>query len=85
MSVTYKKAPRKRLQNMQPKKAKAIMDAINKFAAAPNAKHNNVAALNNVSGGFRLRIGDWRASFTLDADAGDVDVFEISPRGGTYR
>jgi mRNA interferase RelE/StbE len=73
------------LARMQPAKAKDIREAIDKVAADPTAQNNNLRALNGVPSGFRIRVGDWRVSYTLDRPAGVMRVFEIAPRGGAYR
>jgi mRNA interferase RelE/StbE len=73
------------LARMQPAKAKDIRDAIDKVAADPTAPNNNLRPLKGVANGFRLRVGDWRVSFTLDRRAAVMGVFEIAPRGGAYR
>ena len=73
------------LARMQPAKAKDIREAIDKVAADPTAPNNNLRPLQGVPNGFRIRVGDWRVSFTLDRQAGVLSVFEIAPRGGAYR
>jgi mRNA interferase RelE/StbE len=73
------------LTRMQPAKAKDIREAIDKVAADPTAPNNNLRALKGVPNGFRVRVGDWRVSHTLDRQAGAMNVFEIAPRGGAYR
>jgi mRNA interferase RelE/StbE len=73
------------LARMQPAKAEDIREAIDKVAADPTAPNNNLRALKDVRNGFRIRVGDWRVSYTLDYQAGVVGVFEIAPRGGAYR
>jgi mRNA-degrading endonuclease RelE of RelBE toxin-antitoxin system len=81
MRVTYRHDPVKVLRRMQRAKAEDIMAAIERVAADPSALNNNL----RVPNGFRIRIGDWRASYTVDRDAAVLDVFEITPRGGAYR
>jgi mRNA interferase RelE/StbE len=73
------------LARMQPAKAKDIREATDKVAADPTAPNNNLRPLQAVPNGFRIRVGDWRVSFTLDRRAGVISVFEIAPRGGAYR
>jgi mRNA interferase RelE/StbE len=73
------------LARMQPAKARDIRTAIDKAAADPTAPNNNLRALKGVPNGFRIRVGDWRVSYTLDREAGVMSVFEIAPRGGAYR
>jgi len=70
---------------MQPAKARDIREAIDKIAADPGARNNNIRALRGVPDGFRIRVGDWRVLYTLDHRAGVMNVFEIAPRGGAYR
>jgi mRNA interferase RelE/StbE len=70
------------LVRMQPSKAKDIREAIDNVAADPN---NNLRPLKGVPNGFRIRVGNWRVSYTLDRRAGVMSVFEIAPRGGAYR
>jgi mRNA interferase RelE/StbE len=73
------------LARMQPAKASDIREAIDKVAADPAASNNNIRALKGVPNGFRIRVGDWRVSYTLDHRGGVMNVFEIAPRGGAYR
>src|ERR1700730_13493799 len=53
------------LARMQPAKAKDIREAIDKVAADPTAPNNNLRPLKGVPNGFRIRVGDWRVSYTL--------------------
>lgn len=66
-------------------KAEDVIAAIARIAADPSAPNNNVRPLKGIPNGFRIRIGDWRASYTVDRAAAVIDVFEIAPRGGAYR
>jgi mRNA interferase RelE/StbE len=75
----------KALARKQPAKAKDIREAIDKVATDPTAPINNLRVLKGVPNGFRIRVGDWRVSYTLDYEAGVMSVFEIAPRGGAYR
>ena len=72
-------------RRMQPAKARAIREAIDRVAANPSGQHADLRPLANVPDGYRVRVGDWRVSCTLDRNAGILDVFEIDPRGGAYR
>jgi mRNA interferase RelE/StbE len=73
------------LSRMQPAKARDIRQVIARVAADPSARNPNLRPLKGVPNGFRVRVGDWRVSYTLDRAAGVLDVFEIAPRGGAYR
>jgi mRNA-degrading endonuclease RelE of RelBE toxin-antitoxin system len=85
MPITIKKTGLKALKKMQPSAAARIESAIEKFAKNPAANPANVKPLTHVENGFRIRVGDWRVSLTLDPENGNVDVFEIAPRGGAYK
>ncbi len=84
-SLTYRRDARKVLARMQRSKADDIRAALTRIAADPAAPNNNLRALRGRQNGFRLRVGDWRVSYTLDWGARVIDVFEIAPRGGAYR
>lgn len=70
---------------MQRAKAEDIMAALERIAADPSAPNNNVRPLKGIPNGFRIRVGDWRVSYTIDRDSSVIDVFEVAPRGGAYR
>ena len=85
MRVIYRRDPVKALRRMQRAKAEDITGAVERVAVNPWASDNNLRPLKGVPNGFRLRVGDWRVSYTVDRDAAVIDVFEIAPRGGAYR
>ena len=85
MEIVIARDARKVLARIQPAKAKDIREAIDKVAADPNARNNNLRTLKGVPDGFRIRVGDWRVSYTIDYEACVMSVFEIAPRGGAYR
>jgi mRNA interferase RelE/StbE len=85
MRIVIARDARKILSRMQPAKARDIRDAIARVAADPSAPYPNLRPLKGVANGFRIRVGDWRVSYTLDRAASVLDVFEIASRGGAYR
>jgi mRNA interferase RelE/StbE len=84
-SVAYRREARKALLRMQRSKADDIQAALARVAGDPAAPNNNLRPLQGRQNSFRLRVGDWRVSYTLDRAAGTIDVFEIATRGGAYR
>ena len=56
-----------------------------KAAADPTTPNNNIRTLTGVPNGFRIRVGDWRVSYTFDHYSRVINVFEIASRGGAYR
>lgn len=64
--------------------AELIRDKVTELAADPHAPRNNIGALKGRDE-LRLRIGDWRAIFTIDEAAETIRVRPIAPRGSAYR
>ncbi len=60
-----------------------IRAKIDEMALAP-AESQNVKALVGRPG-YRLRVGDWRVIFVIDAGRVLVRVLQIGSRGGVYR
>ena len=85
MEVAYRREPVKTLRGMQPAKATDIRAAIARIAINPFALNNNIKPLKGVTNGYRVRVGDWRVSYTVDRAANMIEVFEVAPRGGAYR
>jgi mRNA interferase RelE/StbE len=84
-AITYRRDAARVLLRMQPAKAQDIKQAVARVAVDPAAPNNNLRPLRGVRDSFRIRVGDWRVSYTLDRRAGIIDVFEIAPRGRAYR
>lgn len=85
MRVEYRRDPLKALRSMQRAKAEDIFAALDRIATDPFAHNNNLKPLKGVANGYRLRVGDWRVSYTVDRAEEVIVVFEIAPRGGAYR
>jgi mRNA interferase RelE/StbE len=83
VAITFSRQALKSLMAMQPARRAQIVAALEQVHAAPRAPNNNLRPLAGMPRGYRLRVGDWRISFTLSA--GTMDVFEIAPRGSAYR
>jgi len=85
MRIAWRREPQKALRRTQPAKAADIVEAIERIAADPSAPNNNIRPLRGLPNGFRVRVGDWRVSYTLDSADGVLTVVEVAPRGGAYR
>ena len=77
------KAARKRMRGLPPKLARSVRAKIRAVAADPLARNPNLKRL-QASGGYRLRVGDWRVFYSLDAKAKTLTVEGVEPRGGAY-
>jgi mRNA interferase RelE/StbE len=85
MNLVYRRHAVKILRGTQPEKAADISAAVIRIAAEPFAPNNNIRPLRGIRNGYRVRVGDWRVSYTLDRNADVIEVFEIAPKGGAYR
>jgi mRNA interferase RelE/StbE len=63
--------------------ADRIVEKIEAYAANPASQRNNVERLKGMEGIIRLRAGDWRVIFEIQADA--LEVIDVLPRGSAYR
>ena len=59
----------------------ALVEALARFAENPKASVD-VRRLKGTPDGYRIRAGDWRLVFTVDADR--ITVVKIAPRGSAY-
>lgn len=59
-----------------------IRGKLRQLAEDPAALADTVKALKGGEERYRLRIGDWRVVFTLEADR--IIVHDIGPRGPIY-
>lgn len=81
-TVVYTRAAARSLRRMPPDTERLIRDKLRLYAAEPGALANNVKALKGDGQRYRLRIGDWRAVFTIEADR--VIIHDVGPRGSIY-
>jgi mRNA-degrading endonuclease RelE of RelBE toxin-antitoxin system len=59
--------------------AEDIVAAVDRIAADPSAPNNNVRPLKGTPNGFRVLVGDWRVSYTVNREAQLIEVFEVAP------
>ena len=79
--LVYKPAAQRELGRMDRSDAERITHALEVFAATG---HGDVKALKGaLKGRYRLRVGKWRAFFTLDQH-GSIVVSDIDNRGQAY-
>lgn len=58
------------------------MAKIRDYAKDPAAQANNIKRLKGKPQRYRLRIGDYRVLFALEAD--EIQILDIGPRGSIY-
>jgi len=79
--LAYKPAAQRELGHMDRSDAERVIHALEIFAATG---HGDVKALKGgLKGRYRLRVGKWRAFFSLD-QPGTIVVSDIDNRGQAY-
>ena len=82
-SVEFTREARKTLKAMPRNVRDLLLAKINDLAVDP-IRAQNVKKLVGRAG-YRLRVGDWRVIYTLDAGRLVVRVLDIGARGGVYQ
>ena len=80
--VVFEPQADKELRAVDPKARARILKSLARLAADPH-RASNVKALR--SGGYRLRVGDWRVLYTLEEDLLLVLVVKVGHRREVYR
>ena len=79
--LVYKPAAQRELDHMDLTEAERIMRALEAFAATGRGDVKALKAA--LWGRYRLRVGKWRAFFSLD-QTGSIVVSDIDNRGQAY-
>jgi len=82
-SVAYTEEAVRALAGIDRTVAKRIRAKILELARDPRAPSNNVKKLTGVEG-YRLRVGDWRAVYTLRQQVLTIVVIRVGRRSEVY-
>lgn len=82
--VVYRKSALKTLAKMPKPIAERFLDAFSQMADGMNTDGLSIKPLQGQEG-FRLRIGDYRAIYTVEADRLIIEVIKIGSRGDIYK
>lgn len=82
--IVYRRSAQKALLKMPRWIAERFQAAFRQLAEDPRWRDLDVAALIGRDG-LRLRIGDWRAVFSIDESDLLILVLDIGPRGDIYK
>lgn len=85
MELLFDKEAARRLLDLPIKARLALIERLERIAAAPFQRHGNVKPLTGHPDTFRLRQGDWRAVYVVDRRKEQMRVTRIAPRGEVYR
>ncbi len=81
-SLVFTRAAARALSRIPRNTEELIRGKLRQLADDPSVLSNNVKALKGGDDRHRLRVGDWRVLFTLEADR--IIVHEVGPRGSIY-
>lgn len=79
-SLRFAPPARRDLKRLDPPVQRRILDALDKFVAAPRS--GDIRKLNAAQ--WRLRVGDWRVRFSFDDENQVIVVLRVLPRGRAY-
>ena len=83
-TVTYRKEAIKYLRKMAKKDANRFLAAFEKIAKR-KTKGLNIKQFKQLKNGYRLRIGDYRALYSIHENELIVEVEKIGARGDIYK
>ena len=81
--ILISKDARKILQKLPKNLLGRISKAIDGLAGNPRPE--GCKKLEGYDNLYRIRVGDWRISYAIEAERLVVLVIEVAPRGGAYR
>jgi len=81
-SLVFARAAARSLSRMPRPTEDLIRQKLGLDAQDPDSLANNVKALRGAGDRYRLRVGDWRAVFKIEADR--IIVHAVGPRGWIY-
>lgn len=83
-SIEYRRPARKALTRMPKPLAGRFLCAFERLARDPSRSDLDSKPLVGRDG-YRLRIGEWRAIYRIEADRLVIMVLDIGPRGDIYK
>ncbi|MDV2983186.1 UNVERIFIED_CONTAM: type II toxin-antitoxin system RelE/ParE family toxin [Methylobacteriaceae bacterium AG10] len=81
-NLVFTRVAARSLSRMPRNTEELIRGKLRQLADDPSALANNVKALKGGEERYRLRVGDWRVLFTIEADR--IIVHTVGPRGSIY-
>ena len=82
-SIEFTREARKALKAMPRNLRELVLGKIDELAVDPMRALNVKKLVGRP--GYRLRVGDWRVIYTLDAGRLVVRVLDVGARGGVYQ
>jgi len=83
-TVTYRKEAIKYLRKMAKKDANRFLLAFEKIAKK-ETKGLNIKQFKQIKNGYRLRIGDYRALYSIYENELIIEIVKLGSRGDVYK
>lgn len=84
-SVHLENAAKKQLAKLGKKLQQRIVSKLEFIALDPFASNPNLTKMQDLSRGYRLRIGKLRVIYILNTQTYTLIVWKIAPRGSAYQ
>lgn len=85
MKLEYLPSAIRDLRALPAEVAEAFLREFELVAADPHGRHRKAKALKGIAAGFRLRIGDYRAIYSISRKLDTVVVSKVGHRREIYR
>jgi mRNA interferase RelE/StbE len=82
-TVQIGRVPQKVMKRCPADLVRRLTDTIDRLAVDPRPP--GCKKLAGVHDKWRVRVGDWRITYTIQDDVLIVVIVEVAPRGGAYR
>ena len=81
--LRFSRRSQRDLRQRTPEQRQQIVDAIEGLKERP--MHGDIKKLAGSPEEWRLRVGEYRVTFALDRQAGEIVILRVLPRGSAYR
>ena len=81
--IKFKKSAEKELRKIDKKQIPKILAAIEELTSSPSLSSSRKLVGSQKS--YRLRIGDYRAVYTVEEDSKEIEIQKIKQRREVYR
>jgi mRNA interferase RelE/StbE len=81
-TIAWSKRSRDDLRGLDESVKRRVIAAVTRYA---ETGHGDVKSLKGHVGEYRLRVGDWRVRFALDAARSEIVVLHVLHRREAYR
>lgn len=81
--ITFARSARRDMESLDPPVGRRVLDRIMRLAG--DSRPPGCIRLAGATDLWRIRIGDWRAIYTVDDTSRNVDIVAVRHRSDAYR